>query len=332
VFRNLVLVYLLSKHLYSHCWDSHGRVFVYYSFAWFVFCKVTQWMPQIWNTSHNTLYKIALYFAMFFGKQSSLHERTQVVTIISYDSLFSCVMPFRGVATSSWSTRSGPSADHLTESLSWWPLNMSFSGYAPPMSVFAEFCELITVFVNICVEIETDNIAVFFKQIYSCKIWGYHGSDYEECCLLGCAPCGSCNERMYCLSHRGDKYSISWQPVSAASYCLSPWRWRRYITLKHRFLHEPHSVTSQKTTSSDFVLLRHMKAGPDIIKSWRVVSSGMLRHAALVRTDISEEPSASFIRVTRIGELGRTLAARCEEIPGISSRRASVASCSKRCS
>jgi hypothetical protein len=35
----------------------------------------------------------------------------------------------------------------------------------------------------------------------------------------------------------------------------------------------------------------------------------MLRRVALVRTDISEEPSASFIRVTRIGELGTTQAA-----------------------
>jgi hypothetical protein len=34
----------------------------------------------------------------------------------------------------------------------------------------------------------------------------------------------------------------------------------------------------------------------------------MLRRVALVRTDVSEEPGASFIRVTRIGELGRTLA------------------------
>jgi hypothetical protein len=48
-------------------------------------------------------------------------------------------------------------------------------------------------------------------------------------------------------------------------------------------------------------------------------SYGMLRRVALVRTDVSEEPSASIIRVTRIGELRTTLAslatdARCEEI------------------
>jgi hypothetical protein len=35
----------------------------------------------------------------------------------------------------------------------------------------------------------------------------------------------------------------------------------------------------------------------------------MLRRVALVRTDVSKEPSASFIRVTRIGELGTTQAA-----------------------
>jgi hypothetical protein len=40
-----------------------------------------------------------------------------------------------------------------------------------------------------------------------------------------------------------------------------------------------------------------------------MVSSGKLRRVALVRTDVSEEPSASFIKVTRIGELGTTKAA-----------------------
>jgi hypothetical protein len=39
-----------------------------------------------------------------------------------------------------------------------------------------------------------------------------------------------------------------------------------------------------------------------------MASSEMLRHVALVRTNVSEEFSASIIRVTRIGELGTTLA------------------------
>jgi hypothetical protein len=41
-----------------------------------------------------------------------------------------------------------------------------------------------------------------------------------------------------------------------------------------------------------------------------MLSSGMLRRVALVRTDVSEELSASFIRVTRISELGTTQAAK----------------------
>jgi hypothetical protein len=35
-----------------------------------------------------------------------------------------------------------------------------------------------------------------------------------------------------------------------------------------------------------------------------MVSTGLLRRVALVRTDVSEEPGASFISVTKIGELG----------------------------
>jgi hypothetical protein len=58
-----------------------------------------------------------------------------------------------------------------------------------------------------------------------------------------------------------------------------------------------------------------------------MVSSGMLGRVALVRTEVSEELSASFIRVTGIGELGTTLAVtRNRRTLGISSQLASVAS------
>jgi hypothetical protein len=41
-----------------------------------------------------------------------------------------------------------------------------------------------------------------------------------------------------------------------------------------------------------------------------MMSSGMLRRVAFVRTDVSEQLSVSFIRVTRIGELGTTSVCR----------------------
>jgi hypothetical protein len=65
-----------------------------------------------------------------------------------------------------------------------------------------------------------------------------------------------------------------------------------------------------------------------------MASSGMFHHVALVGTDVLEELSASLSRVTRIGELGTTLAVtsnrhtlqRNTQSLGISSQRASVAS------
>jgi hypothetical protein len=49
---------------------------------------------------------------------------------------------------------------------------------------------------------------------------------------------------------------------------------------------------------------RKEKSFRDKRNLFRMASSGMLRRVALVRTDVSEELSASIIRVTRIGELG----------------------------
>jgi hypothetical protein len=46
----------------------------------------------------------------------------------------------------------------------------------------------------------------------------------------------------------------------------------------------------------------------DGLAARRMPSSGMLRRVAVVRTGVSEELSASMIRLTRSGELGTTLA------------------------
>jgi hypothetical protein len=51
------------------------------------------------------------------------------------------------------------------------------------------------------------------------------------------------------------------------------------------------------------------KTGPENkLIDEKMPSSGMLRRVVLIRTDVSEEFSASIIMVTRIGELGTTLA------------------------
>jgi hypothetical protein len=82
----------------------------------------------------------------------------------------------------------------------------------------------------------------------------------------------------------------------------------------------------------DGFLHSHSRENLKFYKLRRMVSSGLLRGVALVRTDVSEEPGASFIRVTKIGERRTDRRTLRRNTIGISSQRTSVVSCTLCCS
>jgi hypothetical protein len=94
-----------------------------------------------------------------------------------------------------------------------------------------------------------------------------------------------------CIFH--SSHVMNWHSIDAARTTVN---WRENLHMAARDLDKFQIIISQTYT----------KCGA--LSTWRMVSCGMLRRVALERTDVSKELSASFIRVTRIGELGTTLA------------------------
>jgi hypothetical protein len=88
--------------------------------------------------------------------------------------------------------------------------------------------------------------------------------------------------------------------------------------MKHKVVHAVKSISLSLSLSLYiyiymYIMFHSRKLGPGLpanrhVSDWRMMSSGMLLLVALVRTDVSDELSSSFIRVTKIGELGTTLA------------------------
>jgi hypothetical protein len=73
----------------------------------------------------------------------------------------------------------------------------------------------------------------------------------------------------------------------------------------------PYSLVRFDAKSLRFVIRKFYSTKRIILEPlswWRMTSSGMLRRVALERTNVSEKLTASFIRVTTIGELWTTLA------------------------
>jgi hypothetical protein len=76
------------------------------------------------------------------------------------------------------------------------------------------------------------------------KTWGFHGSDYEDCSLLGCYAMWLCKKCVSSAAYIGCYLLLT---LFLVHWFLSPWWWRHYIPLKRRFLQETHGITFHKT-------------------------------------------------------------------------------------
>jgi hypothetical protein len=126
-----------------------------------------------------------------------------------------------------------------------------------------------------------------------CNIWGFHGSDYEECRVLGYK-----NEVR--TSQETHYFSATWP--SRLMLCniwgfhgsdCEEWRLLGYRNLIRTSQETPHF------SAKEHGRLRFSRPLP-----WRMSSSVMLSLVALLRTDVSEEHIALIISVARIRELG----------------------------
>jgi hypothetical protein len=102
--------------------------------------------------------------------------------------------------------------------------------------------------------------------------------------------------------------------LSTTHLNASSWSRTRAVAIKPATNRLSYGTTSWMVPSkgwSPWLELHRVKI-PEIhnitITIWRMASSRMLRRVALVTADVSEELSASIIKMSRIGELGTTLA------------------------
>jgi hypothetical protein len=132
-----------------------------------------------------------------------------------------------------------------------------------------------------------------------CKIWGFHGGDYEEWRLLGYkTPVRTSYETNYVSTTES-----SWLMLCKIwGFQGGDYEECRLLGYKTpvRTSQETHYVSA--TEPSQLMLCKIWGFhGSDY---WSMLSPRMLRRMALVRTNVSEERIASIIRMTRIGELG----------------------------
>jgi hypothetical protein len=166
-----------------------------------------------------------------------------------------------------------------------------------------EECRLLGYKNPVCTSQETHYAsATESSRLMLCKIWGFHGGDYKECRLFGYKnPVPTSQETHYVSATESSQLMLCkiWG-IHRGDY--EEWRLLGYKNLV-RTSQEIHYVSATESSQLMLCKIWDFNGG-----AWRMASSGNLRCVALVRSDASEELTASIIRVTRIGELGATLA------------------------
>jgi hypothetical protein len=117
--------------------------------------------------------------------------------------------------------------------------------------------------------------------------------------------------RPNCDTERGVSGSMRWELLSNQLLyrrLVSGWRMNLEIRKNAQILGEKLEVLLKYEEIHCTLLNQILTFYVSKYKLWRMESSGKLHRVALVITNVSEEFSASFIGVTRIGELGTTLA------------------------
>jgi hypothetical protein len=94
------------------------------------------------------------------------------------------------------------------------------------------------------------------RRLKLCKIWSFHGGDYEGSRLMGCDAVWLCKNRrygwMYRLHLKCENSSFLFAAFFSCYLLLtflpcwfcSPWWWGHYVPPKRRFLQEPHILHS----------------------------------------------------------------------------------------
>jgi hypothetical protein len=136
------------------------------------------------------------------------------------------------------------------------------------------------------------------SQLMLCKIWGFHGSYYEQCRLLG--------YKNPVRTSQGTHY-VSATESSQLMLCKiwgshgGDYEECRLLGYKTQFVLHRRHITSPLQSPVGLCYVRFEVLTAVTMKNavfWDVTP------LVLVKTDVSEELSASIIRVTRIGKLG----------------------------